>query len=71
LRLYVPLTEAEWERLRTLAWAERRSARDHAALLLAKALGFEQIGAPATDRAQSTLPSCALTSAQGEEETAS
>ncbi|HEX9037912.1 MAG TPA: hypothetical protein VF808_13080 [Ktedonobacterales bacterium] len=49
--LYVPLTRPEYTRLQELAWAERRSARDHAAVLLAQALGFGQIGAPATDHA--------------------
>ena len=50
-RLYIPLTSVEYARLRELAWAERRSPRDHAALLLAQALGFAQTSAPATDHA--------------------
>ena len=50
-RLYIPLTTAEFARLRELAWAERRSPRDYAALLLAHALGCDEFGAPATDYA--------------------
>ena len=49
--LYVPLTRSEYIRLQEMAWVERRSARDHAAVLLAKALGFQQTSAPATDHA--------------------
>ena len=54
--LYIPLTELEYVRLQELAWAERRSTRDHAALLLARALGLEPGGAPATDRARPSAP---------------
>jgi hypothetical protein len=50
-RLYIPLTVAEFARLRELAWAQRRSPRDHAAVLLVRALGMKQSGGPATDSA--------------------
>ena len=60
-RLYIPLTTAEFTRLRELAWAERRSPRDHAALLLTHALGFESGDAPATDRARPSAPPRAST----------
>jgi hypothetical protein len=38
MRLYVPLTLAEFDQLRDVAAAERRPLRDQAAVLLAKAL---------------------------------
>jgi hypothetical protein len=50
-RLYIPLTAAEFARLRELAWAQRRSPRDHAAVLLVRALGMKQPSGPATDHA--------------------
>jgi hypothetical protein len=65
--LYVPLTGAEFARLRELAWDERRSPRDHAALLLLKALGFEHSGGPATDHATSPKPPRASAGADAEE----
>lgn len=44
--LYVPLTPDEYDRLRDLARTERRPLRDQAAVLLARALSFEQLGSP-------------------------
>jgi hypothetical protein len=37
-RLYVPITPPEFERLRRLAWSERRRPQDQAAWLLSHAL---------------------------------
>lgn len=51
--LYVPLTTDEFDRLRDLARAERRPLRDQAAVLLARALAFEQISVRTTDRTHS------------------
>lgn len=58
-RLYTPLTMAEFARLRELAWAQRRSPRDHAAVLLVRALGMKQPSGPAPDQA---VPSSATLS---------
>lgn len=44
--LYVPLTTDEYDRLCNLARAERRPLRDQAAVLLARALSFEQLSSP-------------------------
>ncbi len=66
MRLYIPLTKTEFERLRDLAWAERRSPRDHAALLIARSLGLEQVGAPATDYAVPPPPTAAMQAGQRE-----
>jgi hypothetical protein len=67
-RLYVPLTSTEFVRLRELAWAERRSPRDHAAVLLLRALGLGLAGRPVTDHATPTPPKgSTAASSSGEE----
>jgi hypothetical protein len=48
MRLYVPLTRTEFDRLRDLALSERRRPQDQAAVLLARALAVEHVQ-PATD----------------------
>lgn len=42
VKVFVPLTAAEFERLVKLAQQERRLPRDQAAVLLARALGSEE-----------------------------
>jgi hypothetical protein len=42
MRLYVPLTQEEFDRLLAFARAERRRPQDQAALFLSWALGAEQ-----------------------------
>ena len=49
MRLYVPLTRTEFDRLRDLALIERRRPQDQAAMLLAQALADEPVR-PETDR---------------------
>jgi hypothetical protein len=41
MRLYVPLTRTEFDRLREVAQAERRRPQDQAAVILAQALDDE------------------------------
>lgn len=53
MKLYVPLTCAEFEALREVARAERRRPQDHAAFIVAKQLR-EQRGVASADRADPT-----------------
>lgn len=48
VKLYVPLTRAEFEALREVARAERRRPQDQAAFIVAKQLREQQDASPAT-----------------------
>ena len=52
MRLFVPLTRIELDRLRDLALSERRRPQDQAAVILARVLESE----PAADRDGCTTP---------------
>lgn len=55
MRLFVPLTRSEFERLRELALAERRRPQDQAAVLIVEALASGQRGGHGIDAAATTL----------------
>jgi hypothetical protein len=55
VKLYVPLTRAEFEALREVARAERRRPQDHAAFIVAKQL-CEQERATGANRADLAAP---------------
>ena len=56
MRLYVPLSRAEFDQLLERARAERRRPQDQAAVLLAAALGVAPSTTPAAEQAPATLP---------------
>jgi hypothetical protein len=64
-RLYVPITQPEFERLRSLAWSERRRPQDQAAWLLSQALAIPERH---TSRAADPIPATVTTQPHSSDE---